>query len=284
MFKSKAKSPLAGQNKKQRIWELDFLRGICVLLMVFDHIMFNIGGIFGEAWASETNSPFFISMYESALEYSASSLRLVTQKICVWIFAGLCGISCSFSRSNLKRGILLGIISYIITVVTTMMDMEIRFGILHMLTVAILTWWLLDMICRHNRIRTASLCLAVGVCIVIINYLLMGIYAQDKNAFTSNSDWYFIGDFMIGASFYSADYYPIFPSVGYMLIGAALAPMLYWNRRSLFPKLGKYDWYAPINTWGKIALWIYITHQVLITGLMALISFLFITKGDFVLF
>ena len=37
---------------KNRIWELDFIRGICVLLMIWDHFMFNISEIFGEAWAT----------------------------------------------------------------------------------------------------------------------------------------------------------------------------------------------------------------------------------------
>ena len=90
---------------RNRIWELDFLRGVCVLLMIFDHFMFDIGDIFGEEWAAVQGTDFFIGLYERALVYAESPLRLVTRDIVVWIFALLCGISCSFSRSNLKRGI-----------------------------------------------------------------------------------------------------------------------------------------------------------------------------------
>lgn len=30
------------KKRKERFWELDFLRGLCVVLMVFDHFMFNM--------------------------------------------------------------------------------------------------------------------------------------------------------------------------------------------------------------------------------------------------
>ena len=29
----------------ERFWELDFVRGICVMLMVFDHIMYSLYGV-----------------------------------------------------------------------------------------------------------------------------------------------------------------------------------------------------------------------------------------------
>ena len=33
---------------RSRIWELDFLRGLSVILMIWDHLMFDIGFVFGE--------------------------------------------------------------------------------------------------------------------------------------------------------------------------------------------------------------------------------------------
>ena len=37
-------------GRRSRIWELDFLRGVCVLLMVFDHTMYDIALQFGNTW------------------------------------------------------------------------------------------------------------------------------------------------------------------------------------------------------------------------------------------
>lgn len=270
---------------RNRIWELDFLRGVCVLLMIFDHFMFDIGDIFGKEWAAVQGTDFFIGLYERALVYSDSPLRLVTRDIVVWIFALLCGISCSFSRSNLKRGIEVAIFALLITAVTTVLEMPIKFGILHMFAVAILLWVLINFISGKDAWRTAVICLAVGIMIIIVNEFCSARYAIDEQAFTDNNDWYFIGEWMLGneREFYSADYYPIFPSVGYMLIGAGVAPLLYPKKRSLLPWLGEYNWHAPFDLWGRIAIWVYVLHQVVIAVILAAISWLFITPGDFVI-
>lgn len=266
---------------KQRIWELDFLRGICVLLMIFDHMMYNISDVFGGAWAA-LNGEFFQVLYDQADYYIMSELRYVVRDIVVWIFAILCGISCTFSRSNLKRGLFLAIIAFVITIVTDLFGSVIKFGILHSFAVGILAWWLIDLCCRHKKIATAFVCLIIGMAIILINESFMAIYKVDKLAFVDNSDWYFLGEFMLGDRFFSADYYPIFPTVGYMLIGASVAPFIYPFKKSLAPKLGKLDWYRPFSFWGRIALPTYVLHQVIITSLFALISYLFLTPGNFI--
>ncbi len=281
----KFKSGEALKPVKNRIWELDFLRGVCVLLMIFDHFMFDISGVFGKAWAQAQGTEFFIGLYKRAVIYDTSPLRLVTRDIVVWVFALLCGISCSFSRSNLKRGIEVAVFALIITAVTTAMDMPIKFGILHMFAVAILLWVAINFIARKDAWRTAVICLAVGIMIIIINEFCKVRYSIDEQAFSDNNDWYFIADWMLGNSdeFYSADYYPIFPSVGYMLIGAGVAPLLYGKKRSLMPWLGEYNWHAPFDFWGRIAIWVYVLHQVVIAVILAALSWLFITPGDFVI-
>ncbi len=270
--------------QKERIWELDFLRGICVLLMVFDHAMYDIGSLFNEAWIA-TGKENIITLVRLAQNYfDNSELRFTVQNIVVWIFALLCGISCSFSRNNLKRGVQASIIAGIITIVTFFMDTVIKFGILHMFAFSILLWWLIDTLCCHKKMITAGVCLFLGVMIILLNDALLSAYSSNHQIFSDDNTWYFIGKFMLGnpTSFSSADYYPIFPTTGYMLIGAGISVILYPKKRSLLPWLGKYDWYKPFNFWGKIAIWVYAFHQVAVVVILALISFLFITPGDFV--
>lgn len=270
----------------ERIWELDFLRGVCVLLMIFDHLMYDIGSnsMFGGAWKEVGNENLTLIVDLAAQYYKSSVLRHTTQNIVVWIFALLCGISCSFSRNNLKRGIQASIIASIITIVTFFMDDTIKFGILHMFAFSILFWWFIDTLCGHNKLFTSGVCLFLGVMIIMMNEGFMATYKLDKTAFATDNNLYFIGEFMLGgkSGFSSADYYPIFPTTGYMLIGASLAQFLYPKKKSLLPWLGKYDWYKPFTFWGKIAIWVYALHQVAVVVLLALISFLFITPGDFV--
>lgn len=272
-------------RSKDRIWELDFLRGICVLLMIFDHTMFDIYGIFGDVWASTTGSDFFIQLAQYAEAYWTSSLRLFVEPLVVIIFCVLCGISCSFSHNNLKRGLEVVVCSVLVFGVTTLIESPIRFGILQMFSVAILSWWLIDLVCRHKKMRTAFVCLALGTAIVVINYALVCATETNDKLFTSDNNFAWVGSFLYGDNTltFSADYQPIFPTVGYMLIGAAFAPVLYPNKRSLLPLLGKYDWYKPFSFWGKIALIVYVLHQVLIAAILALVSFLFITPGNLII-
>lgn len=272
------------KSSSNRIWELDFLRGVCVLLMIFDHVMYDIGFQFGGAWLNSGNENIAHLVMLARDYYQNSELRLTAQNVVVWIFALLCGISCSFSRNNLKRGVQAAIIAGIITVVTYFMDDTIKFGILHMFAFSILLWWLIDTLCAHKKFMTSSICLFLGVMIITLNAGLMDVYAANRTAFAIDNKFYFIGEFMLGRpnEFYSGDYYPIFPTTGYMLIGAALAVFLYPKKKSLLPLLGKYDWYKPFSFWGKIAIWVYALHQVVVVVLLALISFIFITPGNFV--
>ena len=164
--------------------------------------------------------------------------------------------------------------------------MTITFGVFQMFTIAILLWCLIDFICRHDKIKTAMVCGIVGTLMLIVNYVLVSIWLNDCHAFAKNNNWYFIGYFMIdnkAGAVPSADYQPIFPYVAWMLIGAAIGPMLYRNKKSLIPQLGKYDWYEPVNFWGRSAMWVYVAHQIVIGLILGLISVIFLTPGDFVI-
>lgn len=270
------------RGSSRRIWELDFVRGVCVLLMIFDHFIYDIGHIFAPAWirANPDMEPLRY-MRDMALDYWNSSFHETSQHIVVWIFCFVCGISCYFSRSNLKRGIMAGIFAMLITVVTEQLDMTIRFGILHMFAVAILLWWLIDTLCRHNKLRTATVSLVLGVAIIAINYGFSAAY-ENGARFTDSETWFFVADWL-NAGVYSADYYPIFPSVGYVLIGSFFGYVLYNKRRSLLPRLGKYSWHAPFDFWGRIALWVYVFHQVVVAAVLAIVSVIFFTPGDLVI-
>lgn len=265
---------------KTRIWELDFLRGICVLLMVWDHFMYDIVDIFGETWIT-TGNQSVINFVKFAEAYEEGVLREIFHPVIYIMFFVICGISCSFSRSNLKRGIEALTLAFGITIVTAFMGTIIRFGVLHMLGVAILLWWIIDCICRHNRYITAAVSFGIGIIVLLLNQYFMTYPPK------TNSDLAFIGFFFDNIKkplYESADYFPIFPNVGYMLIGAGFGVILYDKRRSLLPQLDKYGWYKPISFWGRIALWVYVLHQIVVVIILSLISYLFITPGDFVFF
>lgn len=270
------------RGSSRRIWELDFIRGVCVLLMVFDHFIYDIGYIFSPAWIrANPDMEWLEYIRDAAREYWNSSFHTDSQHVVVWIFCFVCGISCYFSRSNLKRGIMAAVFAMLITLVTSQLGMTIRFGILHMFAFAILLWWLIDTVCRHKKLRTAVVSLVLGIAIIAIDYGFSSAY-ENGMRFTTDKTWFFVADWL-NAGVLSSDYYPIFPSVGYVLIGSFFGYLLYNKRRSLFPRLGRYSWHAPFDFWGRIALWVYVLHQVVVAAILALISILIFTPGDFVI-
>ena len=207
------------RGSSRRIWELDFIRGVCVLLMVFDHFIYDIGYIFAPAWIrANPDMEWLEYIRDAAREYWNSSFHTNSQHVVVWIFCFVCGISCYFSRSNLKRGIMAAVFAMLITLVTSQLGMTIRFGILHMFAFAILLWWLIDTVCRHKKLRTAVVSLVLGIAIIAIDYGFSSAY-ENGMRFTTDKTWFFVADWL-NAGVSSSDYYPIFPSVGYVLIGS----------------------------------------------------------------
>lgn len=265
------------------------MRGVCVLLMVFDHAMYDVALQFGNIWYSATDSEFLRELILRAREYWNSDLRHTVQDIVVWLFALLCGISCSFSKNNFKRGVEVALFAGIITVVTTAIGSPITFGILHMFAFSILLWVIVDICCGGEKHKTALVCLVLGLAIIFIDYGFTQVYERDRYAFADDDSFFWLAHWMKGAVPNSADvvvstdYYPVFPTTGYMLIGAAIAPVLYPKRRSLLPWLGECNWYAPFSFWGRHALWVYVLHQVVLAVIFAIISALFVTPGDFVI-
>lgn len=268
-------TPLPIAPRKRRIWELDFLRGICVLLMVWDHFIYDVAYLFGNEWIA-TGKAGVINFVNFANSYMDGTLREIFHPIIFTIFFVICGISCSFSRSNLKRGIEALFFAFAITIVTTMLETPITFGVLHMLGFSILVWWLIDTVCRHNRYATAIACLAIGVLITTLGHV-DSVWAN----VTPNQDLFFLSEHF-GGRYGSADYFTIFPYTGYMLIGAAAGVFIYPRGKSLLPVLDKFNWHMPISFWGRIALWVYVFHQIAVMVLLCLISYLFITPGNFI--
>lgn len=154
--------PLDAQNdietKKKRFWELDFIRGLCVILMIFDHIMFSVRFIFKDLGASMgtdiwTSMADWISLNGEG--YWHSPLRIYVRLLTLFGFFFVCGVSCSLSKSNIKRGIMCFLVGCGITFFTVMADKimnlgcSIYFGVLHMLGLSIIIYGLIDLLAKY---------------------------------------------------------------------------------------------------------------------------------------
>ncbi len=250
----------------QRIWELDALRGICVLLMILDHIMYDLGFIFGDIWRQAGVHPQLYALCQfAAAVYWPSMLRMLVRAGVLASFIGVCGVSCSFSRSNFWRGVRLLVVALLLSLVTWSADrflgqrdvLTIRFGVLHMLALSILAY---SLVSRFRR----NIVLGLGLLLVA-----MGLYFY----YNPLPGYSLLGGVLgVGAAgFYSADYFPLLPWTGYLLVGAAIGSSLYHPRVSYFPRMGQRKILRPLLFIGRHALLFYVLHQPVVYGLLWLI-------------
>lgn len=221
-------------DKDRRIWELDFLRGIALILMIYFHTIYDLKEFYG---------------YQ--MNYS-DGLNFYIGKISAILFILISGISSSLSKSNANRGLKVLGIAMLITIITHLYapDYGIKFGILHFLGISML---FTPVFIRLNK----YLLIVIGVGILMIGNLVSGINTSANYLFPLG---------IIGNSFSSSDYYPLIPWLGVFLIGLSLSGFLYSERRRIF----SFQMKGPgINIMGRNTLPVYLLHQPIILLILA---------------
>jgi len=237
----------AAAGRRLRIWEIDFLRGVSIILMVGYHLLFDLGEFRG---------------MKSFLGFStdlASPAWTAAQLLFAAIFVVLSGISSTLSRSNLRRGLKLLAVALAVTLVTWFFEPSatVLFGILHCLAVSILIYG------AAFEKKGPVACAFVGGVILGLAAALPAL----RKALAVDFDWLLpLG--LFSPRFSSYDYFPLIPWLGVFLIGSSLGKWVYVRRRSLLP-------WAPrtafINFAGRHSLLIYIVHQPVILGVLYLL-------------
>jgi uncharacterized membrane protein len=224
-------------NKAERIWEIDFLRGVSIILMVGYHLLYDLGEFRGLdkflIFTTDIDRPGWV----------------IAQSFFAALFVVLSGISGTLTRSNIRRGLRLLAVSLAVTAVTYIIDpsQAIWFGILQCLGVSILVYG-----AAFQKTGPAA-CAAWGALVLGLGSFLPAV----KKALAVRFDWLLpLG--LHSPTFSSFDYFPLIPWFGVFLIGAALGKSVYASRRSLLP------WRLPVtfvNIAGRHSLLIYIVHQ-----------------------
>jgi uncharacterized membrane protein len=229
---------------RERIWEIDFLRGLSIILMVGYHLLFDLGEFRG------------IRRFLGFSTNLSSAAWTAAQFFFAGLFVVLSGISSTLSRSNLRRGLRLLAVSLLVTAATYLFDSSsaVYFGILQCLAFSMLIYSAV-----FEKIRPAA-CAAWGVLVFGLAAALPSV----TKALAIRFDW-LLPFGLHSPSFTSFDYFPLIPWLGIFLIGAALGKTAYAAKRTLLP------WRLPVtfvNVAGRHSLLIYIVHQPVIMGLL----------------
>ena len=250
------------QKMTKRITELDLLRGIAVLLMIFDHVMFDMWGLFPTVFY---NYPpfegFWHKVYGFSIFYWNWNVRITVRYFIVFIFLALTGICCSFSKSNLKRGVKLGAVALLMTLATYVVgqvigdvDITIVFGVLHCIALTLIIIGVLEKLGTNKWVY-----LAVGVFMIVL-----GWYFERGQVYYSFKRMEFFELFwrtVTGSAACGGDSFSLFFNGGQIFVGVFLGKLLYREKKSLVFK--KYH-ASPITFIGRHSLIVYVLHQALI--------------------
>ena len=228
---------------QNRIWELDALRGLCILGMVAVHGIYDAVELYGLlAW---DYPPAFVLVKD-------------------WggiAFLLLSGICATLGSRSFRRGLVVLAWGWGLTAVTAggfllgLIDgsLVIAFGVLHCLGLSMILWGL----CRNLPGRTLLL---LGAAVAALGFLVRDV--------TVETVW-LIPLGLVPPGFSAADYFPLLPNFGFFLLGAVLGRRLYPTKVTRFPgrisPLARFFGFC-----GRHSLAIYLLHQPVLLAVLAL--------------
>ena len=232
------------EQKRERIWELDALRGFCIVCVIFVHFMFDLVYFLGK-------QVDFPPLYTFIQQYGGA------------IFVVLSGCCATLGSRSFRRGVLVFGCGMLITLVAFGMcrmgmaasDVVVKFGVLHLLGVCMMLYPLL------KKLPTTALSV-LAAAIVAIGYAIQGMRFSVR--------WLFPLGFVY-PGFTSSDFFPLLPQLGWFLLGIVIGRTLYHEKRTLLPGTAQDFFLFRFFQWcGRQSLWIYLLHQPVVYGLIEL--------------
>jgi len=239
------------QSATKRFWEVDFLRGLAVVMMIIYHLLFNL---------------VFFGEYQYDL---FSGFWFYFQQVTASLFIFLAGVALTLSYARtapgitrntylrfFRRGLKVFFWGLVITAVTWFFLGEgfVVFGILHFIGLAI--------ILAYPFLKYPVLSLPAAIfCLLTGNYL--------GNLRFGFSWLLWLGFFP--EQFYTVDYFPLLPWFGVFLAGIFFGKRLYPGYRRAFC-LPDFSGFPPVRVFaylGRHSLVTYLLHQPLLLVLLA---------------
>lgn len=232
---------------KKRIWELDVLRGVCILGMVVVHLIYDLQTFFSLPFLADSRLFDLIKQWGGVLFLLISGIcvTLGSHPVRRGLIVFACGLICSAVTAGM----------YFLNVADK--SIIIYFGVLHCLGVCMLLWPL------FKRLPVWALGL-LGLGLTVLGLWISGNVVVDF-------PW-LIPLGLVPGDFASSDYFPLLSNLGFFLVGAFLGKTLYRKKETLLPRVNPANPVLAFFTLlGKWSLPVYLLHQPIITGLLYLI-------------
>ncbi|MBO2526681.1 MAG: hypothetical protein CW335_00660 [Clostridiales bacterium] len=231
---------------KKRIWELDALRGICIIGMIVVHLFYDLSAFGGKS--------IDLPKWFLLIRQYGHILFVLISGICATLTA-----STTFKRglAVFCAGLLVSYVTFFMDCVLGITNIRIWFGILHMLGVCMMLYPLF----RKLPYWATAL---IGVIFIVLGYWMQTL--------TVSVDFLFPIGLRSAAFYVGSDFFPLFPGFGWFLIGAAVGKTAYRKKESLLPGVNAdcmiFRFFRFI---GRHSLWFYLLHQPVLTAVVLLI-------------
>lgn len=270
---------ISQKKNRNRVWEVDFLRGILILFVVFDHLMFDIGAMFAGSFVTEFGKKLSDWASDYVFEISSFGIwRNVTHDFFIGAFVILSGVSVSFSKNNTVRGLKMSVFAVGLSVamlifsdITKDNSVWMNFNVLHVLALSILLWSLLDRLKTNGDwiFLIAVAAIAIGSFFNLKNEVNL-IAGEGQTQWTRDLFFWLVNNNRVGR-LSPGDYLPFLPYFGWFLLGGLAGRAIYKKpAKSIMPN-GDTPFVRPFCFCGRHSLFIYFASQVAAVVLLALL-------------
>lgn len=263
-------NPVKRSAFDKRIHEIDFVRGILIILVIIDHI-FCFTNNYTSDWMSLPGYEWMKNINNVTDFYWTSLARTIIRQLALFGFCFTSGVSCAFSKNNWKRAGQLLVVAFVLAIVTNIINavmdfgsggasMAITFNVIAVLGCSVLMYCFVQD--KSNRSLWTLFLITVLISIWFIPFIDSNSKIRENAILLPffNPEEY---------GFPQGDYMPLFPYSIAFFLGALFARYFYKEKKSLLPK---YEFERPICFVGRHTLIIYVTHALIIIGVLALID------------
>lgn len=259
------------QGKRPRIWELDLIRGIIMLVVTFDHVC-----RFSYYWGIIQYQTAFGKALESvAVGYLNSYFCDNAYPYGLWLICFLSGISCQFSRSSVSRLVKFWVLTVVLMggylalhfIIPQFVTGYVMFNIVAVLAISVALWYVFDKLKIPDvyRIIFGALIVVAGVTLFYCNRFIDGGIFVKNNFFALliyNRNGYIVSP---------NNFEPLIPHLGFFFLGGIFGKHFYRDKTTKLKRETPPKWLSPVMLLGKHSLSAYLFLPTLCIGIIWLI-------------
>lgn len=251
-----------------RIWEIDALRGHLILWVMIYHVYTMVCTFCADGSYQDFDAAGFSRVMDAlrsllGIGKDGGVDAAPFYRFCqfyhlpaVAIFFIVSGVSTRFSRNTLKNSLRLVVGAVSVSAFTAFLEWStgdshfVRFGVLHCYAACHLLY------CFLLEGRSDKVMGLTAVTSLFLGHLL--------KLYPIHSNFALLVPF--GISEHGAvmlDYWPLFPMLGWFLIGVVLGRHLYPERKTIFPEQANKNWHRPLCFLGRHSGLFYCGHMVI---------------------